>query len=413
MQMTIPASKNRLLFLALTASSVVSTAIPAQADLEFNRLTSCADIAKMLATLSLPPSNCSAPVGVISRTIDNLYRTTPMKLCFLRNPPLEALNDFKCVQSSYRESKDIACYRPIDESLVRGYKENYTSRYAGKASSYIELAKRCPGSNGDASRIVETTFPPILMSVAAHEFGFNSQYGATRPGNALVSHGFASTSPAASTSGAQALEYIVYSLMPRQQQAPRISIGNWRVDMTAPTSETNEFLKVVRRQGVDAFASSFHFDIMRSPSASPRSKAPSLLDALSEIAAAKIEDEGFEELTDDDFKQHTGKTMSEMADAVAKSTAFGAQGLLKGRLPTLRVLLKQDGIPCTKNGQGAVGAYLFQLESEKNVQAEFGDFSGWLVGLGSCASTMSGGQQYVRNLSGEIKEAILEDLRIR
>lgn len=382
------------------------------AEIEFTRINACKDISEAFSSLKRSSTSCGTATGVIERRIRDFAIGSEAKLCFLERPPVASLSGFRCIQSSYGSAVAIACYRSAPPELLADYKANYVKRYSAHASSYIEEAKRCPGSNGDASRIIET-ISPIFMPVAEHEFGFNVQYGDTKPGSSMVSHGFARTSPEVSKRGPNAIEYVVFSDGKGAELAARTTHGNWRLRVDTSPDSAAQFVKAIKRNGLDAYLASVDIDIQRSPRASTLSKKSALLDELSDVVASKFEDEGFEEMSDEDLKRNTGKTREEMIETVVKGVSFGARHLMNGRMPQVRLLMKTSGLSCTRGGRGAIGGYLFTFEGEKDVQVDFGSISAMVLGFGSCASSVNSSREYVRNLAEETKQAFLNELQGR
>lgn len=383
------------------------------AEIELTRINACKDISEAFSSLKRPSISCGTPTGDIERAIRDFAVGSEAKLCFMERPPVASLSGFSCIQSSFLGERAIACYRSAPAELLADYRANYVKRYSAQASSYIEEAKRCPGSNGDASRTIETTFPPILMSVAKHEFGFNVQYGDTKPGSSMVSHGFARTSPEVSKRGPDAIEYVVFSDGMTAKLAARTTHGNWRLRVDTSPDFAAQFVKALKRQGLDTYLASVDIDIKRSPRASALSKKPSLPEELSDVVASRLEDEGFEEMSDEDVKRHTGKTREEMSETIFKGVSFGARNLMNGRMPQIRLLMKTSALPCTQRGRGAIGAYLLTFEGEKDVQVDFGSVSAMVLGFGSCASSVNASRDYVRNLAEESKQALLDELQGR
>jgi hypothetical protein len=84
---------------------------------------------------------------------------------------------------------------------------------------------------------------------------------------------------------------------------------------------------------------------------------------------------------------------------------------MSGRRFDVRVLIKSSGLPCTKGGDGAMGAYIFTIEGINNAQADFGSISHILLGFGRCSSTVNGSRDYVRNVVDEAKNALLDKLK--
>jgi hypothetical protein len=392
-------------------SAFATVGVSTAAELELTRINACKDISEAFATLKRTSTNCGAPTGVIERTIRDLAAGSEARLCFMERPPVASLSDFRCIQSSYRGARAFACYRSASSDLLGDYKSNFSRKYSAETSAYIEEAKRCPGSNGDASRAIDTTFPPILMAVAEHGFGFNVQYGDTRPGTALVSHGFAKTAPSVAQRGPDAIEYVVFSDGVAPELTARISLGNWRVQVDTSPDFASQFATALKRQGLEAYVAFVDLDIQRAPLAPPLLKRQAIPEELSDVVASKLDDEGFEEMSDDELEKHTGKSRRELIDTVLKGLPFGSRKILNGRVPKFRLLIKTSGLPCTRGGRGAIGAYLFAFEGEKDVQADFGSLMAMVLGFGSCASSVNSGREYARNLAEESKQAALDELQ--
>jgi len=383
------------------------------AEIELTKINACKDISEAFSSLKRPSTRCGIPTGVIERAIRDFAVGSEAKLCFMERPPVASLSGFSCIQSSFRRGRAIACYRSAPAELLADYRANYVKKYSAQASSYIEEAKKCPGSNGDASRTIETTFPPILRSVAEHDFGFNVQYGDTKPGSSMVSHGFARTSPEVSKRGSDAIEYVEFADGMTAELLARTTHGNWRLRVDTSPDFAAQFVNALKRQGLDTYLALVDIDILRSPRAPALSKKPSLPEELSDVVALMFEDEGFEEMSDEDLKRYTGKTREEMSENVFKSVSFGARNLMNGQMPQIRLLMKTSGIPCTRGGRGAIGAYLLTSEGEKDVQVDFGAVSAMVLGFGSCASSVNSSREYIRNLAEESKQVVLDELQAR
>lgn len=408
--MTMRASVPRAIHVFLCLIALACSGASPAAEIELDRINACKDISEAFSFLKRSSAICRPATGVIESAIRDAVSGSEAMLCFMEHPPVASLSGFRCIQSSYQGGRAITCYRPAPAELLVDYKVNYVKRYSAQVSSYIEEAKSCPGSNGDASRTIETVFPQILMPVAAHEFGFNVQYGNTKPGSSLVSHGFAKTSPEVFKRGPDAIEYVVFSEGMTTAQTARTTHGNWRLQVDPMADSGSQIVKALKRQGLDTYVAAFDIDIERSPRASVISKNPSLPEELSSVVVSTLEDEGFEEMSDDDLEQHTGMTREEMIETAFKGVSFGARNLMDGLRPQIRLLMKTSGLPCTRGGRGAIGTYLFMIEGEQDVQVSFGSFSLMVLGFGSCASSVNSSREYVRNLASESKQAVLDDL---
>jgi len=375
---------------------------------EFNRLNACADIATAFNTLKLPPTRCEAPADVIGHVIRGASDGQDPNVCFIRRPPT-FLSEFNCIGYSYRQFRSLTCYRPAAASTLADFKRNYTSLYASSIAQYLNQASKCPGANGDTSRIIDTTFPPILTPAARPEFGFIAQYGESKPGTALVGHGFASTAPTVSDRGPQAIEYVHFATGAITGTTARTAIGDWSLDIDTASDLGSVFMRALKKQaGLNAYMADVSVDLRRAPRAPRLSKSPSVADSLAGLAVSIYEDEDFEEMSDEDFERQTGKSKNQLIEQVINSVPFGAPNFLAGRKLNIRLLLKTSGVPCTLGKRGALAGYLLHYDGAADVQVDFGNISFMTIGFGSCAA--GSGRQYVRNLSKEITDSLLKKL---
>lgn len=404
----------RKIFLSLLGFFfTISPFLSIASEIEFNQLNACKEINETFSRMESLSSDCVPPIGIIDKVIQDYSNANNSKICFMGKPPAPSLANFRCIYISFKESRSISCYRPASSDLLSEYKLNYNEKYISKESVYIQQARRCPGSNGDASRSISTTFPQILVGVARHDFGFLVQYGTTKPSSAMVSHGFAKTSPEVSSRGPNSIEYVAFvdGLIPYEDHYTEY--GNWRLNVDTSTEFYYPVIKALQRQGLDAYVASVSIEIRRTPQAQAYPKANSLPNKLSSIIALRLEDEGFEEMDDEDVQKYTGMTKSEIIKAVIKAFPFGAPILANDRKMDIRVLLKKSGLSCTKNNRGGVGAYLITFDGAQNVQVDFGNITTLVLGLGACGSPNNSSRQYARNLTLESKQAILDELRRR
>ncbi len=398
---------------AVQCSLLAFSSASVAADLEFNKLTACADVARVLAEISRPATSCVAAGTQIERTVRDIVAGTDAKVCVLSAPPVSSLNDFRCFQFLYQGSGSLTCYRQADLAQLESYKANFVSQYSAVTSNYMEAAKRCTGSNGDASRAVPSTFPRTLLHVAEHQIGFNVQYGQTRPGTSMVTHGFARTSPEVAARGPAAIEYVAFATAMMTALSPRTPLGNWELRVDTSDDFAAPFLKMLKRQGLDAYLASVDVSMRRAPLAPKLDKSISLADDLAGLVASRFEDEEFEEMDDDDFELKTGKTKEQAAKEMSTNIAFGARRQMAGRIPGIRLFMRTEGRQCMEDGEGAIGAYIFTLDGETNVQSDFGSVSVIVVGFGDCASWFGSGRDYLKWLAENGKQAILGNLASR
>lgn len=410
MRMTMPDLHARVARHAVTLTVLHACATSTAAELELTRINSCTDITQVLRYVLRPVTDCGSATGIIERTIRDGAVGSSASLCFMERPPASSLNGFRCIQVTAPGTGNISCYRPASIATISEYKENYVKKYAAPTSAYMEAAKNCSGSNGQSSPTVETTFPPTLMPVSSHEFGFNVQYGNSQPGTAFVTHGFARTSPEVASRGPAAIEYVSFYAGAASVLRPRTAVGNWRLQVDTSADFFEPFRKMLRRQGLDAYLVTVDIDLKRAPLAPKLSKSSSLPEDLSENVVSMLENEDFEEMSDDDFELRTGKSKEEATKEFGRNVFFGARTLMNVGALSFRLLMKESGIQCTRNNRGAIGVYIFTLDGNPNMQADFGSISTLIVGFGACASPSGSTRGYLRSLVDDVKKQLFDDL---
>jgi hypothetical protein len=401
-------NRSRPSALGLVLLTLMGTA--AASSIEFSRISACSETARLLEAARRTQQNCVRPTSVAARTIRSYLTAANLQLCFLERAPLPTLTDFECFQIGVGAHRSLTCYRPSTLSRISDYKVNFPDRYSAQVERYLLDARSCPGSNGDASRVIDTTFPPPLMPIAAHEFGFIVQYGSTRPGTATAIHGFARTSPAVARTGPEAIEYISVSDGAAPPPLERTRHGDWRIRVDSSTAFAEPVVRSARQQGIDVFPAVVDIDLRRAPLAPFLAGNTAFSADLANKAVSFLEDEGFEELSDRDLRRHAGATRDEMVRTIKDNIAFGARKFVDNYATSLRVLMKTSGTNCTRNGNGAFSAYFIASSGEEGVAVDFGSLGVFVVGLGACGSGRHEGRTYVSNLTGEIKELLLDEI---
>ncbi len=384
------------------------------ADISFSRINACNEIEALLQITRQTPAACVRPKSVSDRTVRSYLSSPKLEVCFLEQPPLRSLSDFNCLHVTMGEHRSVNCYRPATLSKISEFKSGVDSRYSAQVSRYLSEARVCPGTNGDASRVIDTTFPPALMPIAVNEFGFNVQYGTTRPGRSLISHGFARTSPDVSRSGMEAIEYFVVSDgMTPSSSLDRTAHGEWRLRIDTSTDFIDPLIRQMRKQGIDFFPAVVDIDMTRAPLAPLLPGNAKFSAELAAEVVSTLEDEGFEELSDQALRRSTGKSREQIVETFKEGAAFGARKLLENTTTTLRVLMKTTGSRCTRNEDGVFAAYLISFSGERGVAVDFGSVGVFVLGLGACGSRRTEGRSYVSNLTRDIQEQLLSELSSR
>lgn len=402
----------------LAATSSASLA----ADIEWNRLNACGDIASVFQQLrngSKSDDDCRQPNNAVERGIANAFAPSGQKTCFLRRSPLPALSDFGCLRTSAGGHEGITCMRPTRMSVVANYRDGYKDTYAGVVNNYLRQAAACPGTNGDADKAPPTTFSPFLLSVAAYELSFVAQYGKSRPGNAAAYHGFARTSPDASRTGIEAIEFVTYNWNSDNSALDSAlnytRHGNWRIRTDDGSEFTSELTKAARKKGLALTAGVFDVRVMRSVDAPSLSSSDSVSDKLAKKAITNLEDEGFEAMPESDLRANTGMDSTEMMEKVAKQMPYGSQSLAARFMsnPRVTILMRTSGPSCTSGSRGAFGAYVLRNDGDKDAKADHGSVSVFVLGFGACGRSIEANNSYIRSLVSDAKDAVLAELKSR
>lgn len=392
------------------AVAAIAKQVSAQ-EVKLNLLDSCDDVSRAFQVVRGSSGSCADAKGLIEKTIQNSLSFSDVNACFAVSPPLSSLKDFRCFSVSKTGHRSLTCYRPTALSSITEFKTEFTRKYASRVEEYLKQARVCKGSNGDASRIIETTFPPALSAVAAHEFGFIAQYGNSKPGTATASHGFARTGPVVSATGVEAIEYwsIADGMMPPLPERTRH--GDWRLRVDSSTIAYDKYFQKLAESGTKTHVAVVDIDLQRAPLARKLSKNAVSPEKLSEMLVSALEDEGFEEFSDEQIKDKTGRSRKELREGFSSGMTFGAPKKLVLSPPNFRLLMKDVGAKCTQNNKGAFGAYLFSQAGDGDIPVDFGGISLILVGFGSCASNVSASREYINNLAEESKVMLLDELK--
>ena len=411
-------------FASMASLPLAVCCVPAvSADMEFTRLNACADISSVFQQLrgAREPSDdeCRAPSNAVERGIAKAFVPSGQKVCVMRRAPIPALNEFGCLRTYASGQSAATCFRSVPGSLAADYKSGYKDKYASAVSTYLNRAATCPGTSGDAAIAPITTFSPFLLPVAEYQVGFLIQYGSTRPGNAAVWHGLAKTSPDVAKAGIDAIEVVAYSWSPDNSASSTalnyIKLGNWRVKYDDGEEFVSELNKAARKQGGSLVAGVFDLSVTRAADAPAFAATSSLADDLASKAAASLEGEGFDAMSESDLKGHTGMDSTEMMAKVAKQMPYGAQNLASrfAYKPRVTMLMRTSGPRCTDNDRGAFGAYILRNDGRSGVSVDFGSVSIFILGFGACGRQIDANKSYVRELVSDAKEAVLSELKAR
>jgi hypothetical protein len=255
----------------------------------------------------------------------------------------------------------------------------------------------------------------LLSLVSRFEFGYITSLGTGRPSDSSVVHGYAATDPTISGDAPSALEFVhVLVGMPKHSRAgERKTVGDWVVYVDDARELDKGLNEQARRQRVPIVTDVTLYELERHTTHSvPQSAKLAGLERLQRAIARSLEDEGFEAVSDDDLKAHTGMSSREFAEQVMKNVSFGwKQNAPVKFAPTLLILLNEKRPRCAKDG-GAMAAYLMAVEPTPEVDADFGGIALFLVGMGECSrSSVSSTRTYINGLIEEATNQLLTTLQ--
>lgn len=379
--------------------------------LEFNRINACGEIKTVQRLLEKIADKCKQPQDAIGRAIKQVYEQSSIGHCVLEQAPTKSLQDYMCIKSSTGDESVLLCYRMVPVTILEEYKSRYDEKYKFASNQYIEEGRACEGSNGDSTTTGPSLLPPALAGVSAHEFGFIVQYGATRPGDSFVSHGFARLNPNVGSASAKAIEYIHYAGGLKPYTDAAYIYGNWRIDVDRRTEWFSPITKNLRKNNISSYLAGLSIDLKRAAKAPPLDKSSFASLDLLNAAADLIENEGFAEVKSSEFKRSTGYSKEALKTELVKRIPFGVKEYFGYSEPEFRIFMRTTGLGCMKNERGAIGVYLMAIEGDKDVKVDFGGLFFVVIGLGACASETGSGVKFIKNIMNDINNQLMESLK--
>lgn len=404
-------SSSRAVFTIATSGLILASWQANALALELNRINACGEIKTVQRFLRKVSDSCRLPQDAIGRAVKQVFEQSGAGHCVLVQVPISTLRDYTCVKSSSGDTSDLLCFRTVPAAFLEEYKSKYDEKYKFISNQYIEAGRVCEGSNGDSTTTGPTLFPPALTGVSAHEFGFIVQYGATRPGDSFVSHGFARLNPSLGNASTRAIEYIHYASGLKPYSDTRYIYGNWRLDIDRNTEWFSPITKNLRKNSIRSYVAGLSIDLKRAAKAPPLDKGSFASFDLLSAAADLIENEGFAEARTSDFGAGAGFSKEALKTELVKRTPFGVKEYFGYSEPELRIYMRTKGLSCMKNEHGAIGLYLMAIEGDKDIKVDFGGVFFVAVGLGACASETGSGVKFIKNIMNDINNQVMDSLK--
>lgn len=406
---------------ALLCAACMLAASSAHAQVVLDKLNACADIERVYAGLraepAASPADCRSPRAGLEAAL--VSRMAGARTCFLGSSPAPFLNGFSCFrvvnQETGRYTPELTCFRAASMVDVQHYKDEYKTRFAPIESTYLAASKTCAVSNGDSSVAATSLFPPTMAAIARFQLGFVTLLGSNRPADSSVFHGFGQTDPAIRDGLPSAVE-VVYVLVNatarRSVPLETRSAGAFRVEVDDTAGFERDLNEQFRRAGAPMRSSIMGYTLERDGAHGMTLSAKiSLIGSLHDSVADMLADEGFDQLSDAEIRDATGKRREDLLAEYTRSVPFGSRDSVTAQkpVPSFRFLFNDTELRCMRNGRGAIMIGLMGFEPRQGVQRDFGSIALLVNRLGACAEGVEA-RTYAAGLLEKATSQIVEAL---
>jgi hypothetical protein len=407
---------NIVRYIVQVALGLVAFIPCSHAELRFEALTACSDIARLYEVLrsnpAARPSSCGQARSSFEQAIVERSGLQSDQLCFLERPPADFLAGYTCVQSHVGTAAELVCFRAASSNDVHEYKEQYKDKFAAPVSHYLREASACSASNGDSAAAARTLFPTLLSFVSRYEFGFILGLGKETPIRSSVLHGYATVDATIDNNDQQAIEF-VYLLVSASdvKSEVRKNVGNWIVSIDNSDEFESGFTAEFRRGHIPVFVDFTFFAIERARSAvKPIGTKLDLIADWQQVIAHTLEEEYFEVVSDDDLHEKTGMISKDIIATISRNQPFGHRDDSPIKFGSqLTIMINESRPVCTRNDNGATVASIFSIQPVPQVVDDYGGVVLGLLGLGACGKRTGPTKTFVEEL---IKESTTQLFQI-
>lgn len=380
----------------------------AQAQIAFDKLTACDDVARTWRRLDAAAAwGCRAPAGAIEREL--AARAFPMgNACFIREEIAPMASGFSCIatpDARYHTARGLLCVRETDGAAVARYEDDYDARYATTALQYVADAAKCDGFAGDAAPVGASLVSPYVQHIAAPRFAFAAQRGGARSG--LVVHGYAALDPtiAGGSRAIEIIEFGVGGVIAFGTNARGNRHGEWRLSIDAAEELDTQLNDAYAKLNFPARVDFTDYEIDRQTtsreSATGRARR---MDSWAKIAADGLELEGFEFVDDARLQQESGMSYAKMREQMIARMPYGQRAQMDARTGGFRMFLDDILADCTDNDQGALIGMVITSVSPRSFGREYGSVGVVVMGLGACS------RPFAMRKASDLIEQITDDL---
>lgn len=350
-----------------------------------DKLSDCNGLGQTLSMLQRPLSrSCRSPRNQLEeRLMSNLRMTSSLSACLLVTPPTARLTSFSCIDVDIQGNRELACFRLIDDSVLRKYQDDYDPALA---YGYKQAAANCPSTNRDASEAPNSLFPQLLFPIAKPSFGFVVGLGDSRIPLARAYHGFGNVAPDLALTGAAIEVFDVTQYKPGQANQGGAdstdSVGDWKFEINdMPRESQRDFARPFEEASGERIGVRIRMITISSghPLSIPFQDRQSDLDSWQQAIAIYLTGEGFRSLTRQEFASTPFHNTDAMRDFMVKHMPYGSSDFVRRTLgPNLVVLVDDDDNDCNKVAEAIVA------EPEEGVKNDEGGMGFMVFTIGRC-----------------------------
>jgi hypothetical protein len=356
-----------------------------QSDISLDKLSDCTGLASIRANLDHPiSSTCRSPRTNLERIMMAQFSgVSGIRACLLSINPTARLANFACVDQTYKGTRELSCFREVDNAILSDYVHRYESGYSARETKYLDAAALCQVGNGDAIAAKSSLFPPTLKAIASAGFGYVLGLGKGHVTPSRAYHGYAETDPEIhGTSGAVEV-FDAVNIPGGKLEVQEIAMVNREptLDFTISkldATETRETLRSMYRLPVSAEVRAFDFKYKGVQNVPFQTRADDLESWKKGIAKILVA-AGYREYLESEYNT-MGLSKEEVRERLVKGLKFGDRKMAAERFGPFSMLFRDAPGDC------ANVVDLLVFEPEKNVKEDYGTIAMVLIDAGHCGN---------------------------
>ncbi|UED34240.1 hypothetical protein [Rhizobium ruizarguesonis] len=399
---------SRLVFTASAALALTVTSGQVKA-LDLSVLSNCEiqrTVSKVVHGPALGGIQCRQPEDELEATV--LRNATPNACLTYRAP--DGLEGFSClVELNGDGGKNLSCFRSTKLSTIDEYKKSYLEKYSRPVSDYLEGARSCDTSNGDAAIAGTLQLGGPLLRVSRLEMGYVVAFD---DNTGMIVHGFTSTDPDIDSWDEEALE-IVYAFSAKQAfgdvTVATDKAEKWRIVTVDDGKEFKKAISAAQQAVQIPLAVEFAgFDLAtgykRTKAMLDEDRKSRGLRKLERAVEDILDAHSFTHLDDDELEAKIGKSSGDFADTISAAKPYGAR-IANDSDITIEAYFRESDF-CSED-QGGSFALVMTETTGQNRPGEYGSVAALLLAGGRClAQDRQEITQTAKELRNEIKAEV-------